>query len=219
MFQCGKKIEAIPDEFKNIIPKNCGSWVINYLRDEYSKRKYTNPNEECNCWNMYHLPCRHMFAKFSFSTIDVPKQYLRMCWNNSTINENKPNHCIIETVDLKTKIPDITELSIKIRSMKNSSAFQQKLANIMLEFIENEENEKNEKNTTKQIGCCSPGQRTHLSKNCEKWKKKSKLGNNRKYLPQKSKPESKQEEIKNYCRIKNFKYERAISSKRKLLFK
>ena len=113
---------------------------------------------------MYHLPCRHMFAKISFSTIDVPKQYLRMCWNNSTINENKPNHCIIETVDLKTKIPDITELSIKIRSMKNSSAFQQKLANIMLEFIENEENEKNEKNTTKQIGSCSPGQRTHLSK-------------------------------------------------------
>ena len=68
-----------------------------------------------------------MFANCSVTMINVPKQYLRICWNNSIINENKTNHCIVETVDLKTKIQDLPQLVQILCSMDNTFSFQNEI--------------------------------------------------------------------------------------------
>ena len=68
-----------------------------------------------------------MFAHCSVTMINVPKEYLKICWNNSIINENKMNHCIIETVYLKTKIQDLPQLVQILCSMDNTFSFQNEI--------------------------------------------------------------------------------------------
>ena len=110
------------------------------------------------------MPCHHIFATNSLTKIDVPKQYLRICWNDSNINQNKPNHCEIEIVKLKTKVPDLKQLVKTLCSLDNTLTFQNELSNKIIEYLQYN---KNEWNLTKQMGSGCPGKRKY-SKNCEK---------------------------------------------------
>ena len=167
-----ERLVDIPFYLKNRIPPNIGSWVLNYLDDEYKKVSYVKEKEICNCTNIYHLPCRHEFLKGLPNKINVPKEYLRI--NNSTldINEREKNPCKIEVIDLKTKKMNLRELVEILEKTDGIIEFINELANRIINFLEKN---KIKWKRTKHMGNQPPGQRK-FSSNCDVFinKKKTK---------------------------------------------
>ena len=145
------------------VPNNIGKWAVSFLEKEIDNVKNVKEDDVCKCSQIYHLPCRHVFMNNIKTQIEIPKEYLRMdCTITETKNDQTP--CVVEEVELETKILNLRNVVNELCSMEGTEAIRNELAYRGMQFIKYK---KFSWKLAKKLGFGGPTQKK-LSKNCDK---------------------------------------------------